>query len=208
MDHNLQMDNYNDTYKTIAEVSEGLYKDKGSRFISFAFPVNAEEEIKELLGDLKKKYYDARHHCYAYVLGIERSNFRINDDGEPSGTAGKPIYGQIQAAGLTNILVVVIRYFGGIKLGVRGLINAYKGAAVDALSNASLITMVEESRYSIRFDYEQMNDVMKIMKDYKLDTCEHQFDIRCHLGFSVRNQLKDKVLFELNNVNGLIISDI
>lgn len=202
------MDNDNDTYKTIADVSEGLYKDKGSRFISFAFPVKTEEEIKDILGDIKKKYYDARHHCYAYVLGVEKSKFRINDDGEPSGTAGKPIYGQIQSAGLTNILIVVIRYFGGIKLGVRGLINAYKGAALEALSNASIITMVEETGYSIHFDYEQMNDVMKVMKDYSLDTFDHQFDMRCHLGFSVRNQLKDKVLFELNNVNGLTINDI
>jgi uncharacterized YigZ family protein len=202
------MDYPNDTYKSISEVSEGLYKDKGSRFISFAFPVKSEEQIKEIMHELKKKYYDARHHCYAYVLGIEKNTYRIYDDGEPSGTAGKPIYGQIQAHGLTNVLVVVIRYFGGIKLGVRGLINAYKGAAQDALNNASIVTLVEESGFRIFFDYKQMNEVMRIFKDNKLDTYGHQFELNCSLVFSVRNKLKDKVLFELSKVSNLHIGNL
>ncbi len=194
-----------DTYKTIAQAAEGVYKDKGSKFIALVYPVYSEDQVKELLLEVKKKYYDARHHCYAYVLGIDKSNYRLNDDGEPSGTAGRPIYGQIQSSGLTNILIIVVRYFGGIKLGVRGLINAYKGATKDALSQACVITKVEETHYSINFEYLHMNEVMKVLKDYKLDTSDYQYNLGCSLIFSVRNTLREQILHELCQINGLEI---
>ena len=128
-----------DTYKTIASTSEGIYKEKGSKFLAFAIPVVSEAEIKEHIDKIKKEYYDARHHCYAYILGADKATYRINDDGEPSGTAGRPIHGQLLSKDLTNTLVVVVRYFGGIKLGVSGLITAYKAATKDALDNAVVI---------------------------------------------------------------------
>ncbi len=199
------MDGSADTYKTIAQAAEGVYKDKGSKFIALVYPVYSEQQVKELLLEVKKKYYDARHHCYAYVLGIDKSNYRVNDDGEPSGTAGKPIYGQIQSSGLTNILIVVVRYFGGIKLGVRGLINAYKGATIDALNQATVITKVEETLCRISFEYLQMNEVMKVIKDYNLDTSDHQYDLGCSLVFSVRNALREQILQELSKISRLEI---
>ena len=128
-----------DSYRTIKTLSQGLYKDKGSKFMAFAYPVSEQESIKPIIDDIKKTYHDARHHCYAYMIGYQRQIWRANDDGEPSGTAGKPILGQINSAELTNILIVVIRYFGGILLGTSGLINAYKCAAADAISNAEIV---------------------------------------------------------------------
>jgi len=156
-----------DTYLTIKNSAKGLYKDKGSKFIALAWPVNTETEINQILADVKKEYYDARHHCYAWAIGQWREQFRQNDDGEPSGTAGKPIYGQILSAGLTNVLVVVVRYFGGTKLGVRGLIDAYKGATADAINNADIITKIIYQYYYIEFDYNSMNEVMTILKEYE-----------------------------------------
>ena len=200
--------NQDDTFTTIAEKSEGLYKDKGSRFISLAFPVQTEEQIKDILSEVKKKYHDARHHCYAYVLEPDKSNYRINDDGEPSGTAGKPIFGQIQAAGITNVLIVVVRYFGGIKLGVRGLINAYKEATLDALSHTSIITQIENTPYKIQFDYIRMNEVMRIIKDNRLNILEHHYDVRCMLVFSVRNTLKEHVVEDFRQIDNMDIQAI
>lgn len=200
--------NQDDTYTTIADKSVGQYKDKGSRFIALAFPVETEEQIKEILLNIKNTYHDARHHCYAYLLGSDKSNYRINDDGEPSGTAGKPIFGQIQAFGLTNILLVVVRYFGGTKLGVRGLINAYKEASIDALNQAAIITQVEETHYSMQFDYLQMNEVMKIIKTHNLKILEHQSDIRCKMVFSVRNKLSKPVVEALNYINSVKLSPL
>jgi uncharacterized YigZ family protein len=167
---------FEDTYKTIITTTEGLFKDRGSRFISFAIPVETEEEIKKHISELKKKHHDACHHCYAYQLGYDKSAYRANDDGEPSGTAGKPIFGQIQSKDLTNVLVVVVRYFGGTLLGVSGLINAYKTAAKEALDCANILTKTVNDVYEITFDYLVMNDVMKIIKDYKLEILKQDFE--------------------------------
>lgn len=197
-----------DTYLTIEGPAQGIYKDKGSKFIALAWPVNTEEEIAEHLASAKKDYYDARHHCYAWALGQTREHFRVNDDGEPSGTAGKPIFGQILSADLTNILVVVVRYFGGTKLGVRGLIDAYKGATADALQNASIITQIIFENYQLDFDYLSMNDVMKILKDHELAQSGHQFDLRCKLKFTVRKSLAKQVVEAFEKIEALRIEKL
>ena len=142
-----------DSYLTIADPTEGLFKDKGSKFLAYAYPVDNEDEIKELVQHLKKEHYSARHHCYAWRLGADKTHFRANDDGEPSSTAGKPILGQIQRLDLTNILIVVVRYFGGTLLGVSGLINAYREAAVDALEHAEIVEKLVEEIFWVEFDY-------------------------------------------------------
>ncbi len=175
-----------DSYKTIKTLSEGLYKDRGSKFIALAWPVGSENEAKERLAEAKKTYHDARHHCYAWVLGYQQENYRINDDGEPSGTAGKPIYGQILSAGLTNILIIVVRYFGGTKLGVRGLIDAYRGAAKEAIDNGQILKKTIRSYYRLSFGYPAMNDVMRILKEHNLPQHDHNFQLSCTLDFSVR----------------------
>src|SRR5574344_2074526 len=154
-----------DQYKTLKNQSNGIYKEKGSKFLAFAYPVYNEDEIKQIVNEKKREFYDARHCCYSWHLGLDANNFRANDDGEPSGTAGRPIHGQILSAGLTNILIVVVRYFGGIKLGTSGLINAYKAAAADAIANAEIIDKTVNNFYRISFSYEAMNDVMKVIKD-------------------------------------------
>ena len=150
-----------DLYTTLLNPSEGLYKEKGSKFLAYAYPVMEEEQIKQYIQDLKQKYYDARHHCYAWQLGLDENHYRVNDDGEPSGTAGKPIHGQIRSHSITNVLIVVVRYFGGTKLGTSGLINAYKLASADALANATLVERTINDHYRIGFSYAVMNDVMK-----------------------------------------------
>jgi uncharacterized YigZ family protein len=157
-----------DEYKTLKEISQGLYKEKGSKFIAIATPAASLDEVRQQLEMLHKRYHDARHHCYAYRLGEEPYEIRHNDDGEPSGTAGKPIFGQIQSFGLTNVLIVVIRYFGGVKLGTGGLIQAYRTAAKDAIENGTIITKIWTARLEIRFNYLQMNDVMHIIKEENL----------------------------------------
>ncbi len=194
-----------DTYKTIINQSEGLYKDKGSKFIALAFPVTSEEEINDYLGAAKKSYHDARHHCYAWALGFNGERHKVNDDGEPSGTAGKPIYGQIRSFGLNNILIVVVRYFGGTKLGVRGLINAYKGAAYDAIQNNKIVTKTIRNHYRIFFNYLVMNDVMQVLKEYDLPQYAHDFDMDCKLSFSVRQNISDEVVQKLNSIHNIQI---
>jgi len=184
---------FDDTYRTIVNRSEGIYKEKGSKFIAIALPVKDENEVKSTLEQLRKEYYDARHHCYAYVLGFDKSSWRANDDGEPSGTAGRPIHGQIQSHDLTNVLIVVIRYFGGIKLGVSGLINAYKTAAADALMQAEIVERTVNEVYELRFNYEAMNDIMKIVKDDGLQLLNTQFDMECNLNFRIRKSEADRV---------------
>jgi uncharacterized YigZ family protein len=166
-----------DEYKTVQDISHGLYKEKGSRFIAVAMPVNSTEQVKLSLEQLRKEYHDARHHCYAYRLGEFPYESRFNDDGEPSGTAGKPIFGQIQSFDLTNILVVVIRYFGGVKLGTGGLIQAYRSAAKNALENSTIHVKTWKLTLEVRFDYDRMNDVMRMIKEdglhvLKIDTGE------------------------------------
>jgi uncharacterized YigZ family protein len=184
---------FDDTYRTINSQSTGLYKEKGSKFIAIAVPVKDENEVRAALERLRKEYYDARHHCYAYVLGFDKSAWRANDDGEPSGTAGRPIHGQIQSHDLTNILIVVVRYFGGIKLGVSGLINAYKTAAADALSLAEIQERTVNEIYELRFNYEAMNDIMKIVKDDGLLLLNTQFDMECNLTYKIRKKDADRV---------------
>lgn len=157
-----------DEYKTLQETSQGLYKEKGSKFIAIAAPTGSLDEVRLQLEMLRKQYHDASHHCYAYRLGEEPYEIRYNDDGEPSGTAGKPIFGQIQSFGLTNVLIVVVRYFGGVKLGTGGLIQAYKTAAKDAIENGKIITKIWTGKLEIRFNYLQMNDVMHIIKEENL----------------------------------------
>ncbi len=177
---------FEDTYKTIENISEGLFKDRGSKFIAHAIPVNNENQVKEHLSALRKKYHDARHHCYAYQLGFDKSSYRINDDGEPSGTAGKPIFGQILSHDLTNILIVVVRYFGGTKLGIGGLINAYKTSAKDALNNAKIIEKTINEVYEIIYDYPVMNAVKKIIKEENITQTSQKFDLNCKIIFLIR----------------------
>ncbi len=192
-----------DTYKTIAETSEGFYKEKGSKFIAYAYPVTSEEEIKAHIANLKKEYYDARHHCYAYMLGADKKNFRANDDGEPSSTAGKPILGQILSKDLTNILIVVVRYFGGTKLGVSGLIHAYKIAAVEAISNAEILDKTVNDIYDIHFDYLVMNDVMKIIKDDQPKQLGQDFNLTCKITLSIRQSDVDRIIEKFNKIDSV-----
>ncbi|MFA6806022.1 MAG: YigZ family protein [Bacteroidales bacterium] len=194
---------FDDTYLTIEEKSQGLYKEKGSKFISFAFPVRDMEEIKDIIKDIKKEYFDARHHCYAYILGQDKSIFRMNDDGEPSSTGGKPIYGQLLSKDLTNVLVVVIRYFGGVKLGVGGLIQAYKLAALDALDNAMIIERTVDEVYGISFNYSLMNYVMRVMKENDLKQINHRFEIDCYMEFVIRKSFSIKVIDSLSKIEGI-----
>ena len=175
-----------DCYKSIAAPSRGLYKDKGSKFLSFAYPVSSEAQIKDIVASLKKEYFDARHHCYAYRLGLSGDRWRANDDGEPSSTAGRPILGQILSAELSDVLIVVVRYFGGILLGTSGLTVAYKTAAADAIANSAIIEKTASELFEIRFDYLQMNDVMKAIKELQIVPKEQSFDERCLIVAPVR----------------------
>ena len=175
-----------DAYKSIAGPSEGLFKDNGSRFIALAYPVETEEEVREIVSRLRKEYHDARHHCYAYRLGYKRDVFRASDDGEPSGSAGRPILGQIDSLGLSDVLVVVVRYFGGIKLGIPGLIRAYKTSSADALSQAAVIEKIAARRFRLHFDYLSMNAVMKVLKEMDLPQSGQQFGESCSLEVRVR----------------------
>ncbi|MBL7903530.1 MAG: YigZ family protein [Bacteroidales bacterium] len=184
---------FDDTYRTIRNRATGQYKEKGSKFIAIASPVRDENEVKKELEAIRKEYYDARHHCYAYVIGFNREAYRINDDGEPSGTAGRPIHGQILSYDLTNVLIVVVRYFGGIKLGVSGLINAYKTAAGDALSQAEIAEMTVNEVYEVSFDYTVMNEIMKIVKEENLELLNTKFDLDCSLIFKIRKREADRV---------------
>lgn len=199
---------FDDTYLTIEDRAEGVYKEKGSKFISLAFPVTTQEEIKEIVKDIKKEYFDARHHCYAYILGHDKSVFRTNDDGEPSSTAGKPIYGQLLSKDLTNILVVVVRYFGGTKLGVSGLIQAYKQATIDVLNNSKIIEKTVDEVYSVSFDYSLMNDVMKVMKEYDLHQQNHKFENDCYLEFRIRKRDSKVVVDNLKFIDNVLVEFI
>ena len=180
---------FDDTYKTLSAPSEGIYKEKGSKFLAFAYPVRSQEEIKVHLEQLRKDYFDARHHCYAYILGPRKDAFRANDDGEPSGTGGRPIHGQLLSADLTDTLIVVVRYFGGILLGASGLANAYKAAARDAIDHATIVEKTIDCRYRLSFAYETMNDVMRILKEFDLKPEKQDFNLDCSLEVSVRQSL-------------------
>ena len=189
-----------DTYKTIIGVAEGIYTEKRSKFIAIAIPVHTVEEIKQHLDIYQKKYYDARHVCYAYMLGHERKDFRANDNGEPSGTAGKPILGQINSNGLTDILSVVVRYFGGIKLGTSGLIVAYKAAAAEAIANATIIEKTVDDEIAVAFEYPFMNDVMRIVKEEEPEILEQSYDMDCLMKLRIRRSMMGKLRARLEKV--------
>lgn len=186
-----------DTYKTITIASdEVLFKDKNSKFFGYAFPVSTEDEIKPNIEALKKKHHSARHWCYAYQIGTEKITYRANDDGEPSNSAGQPIYGQIQSFDLTNVLIVVVRYFGGVKLGVGGLINAYKTSAQLALENSNIIEKTINVDYLIKFDYKNMNKVMRIIKERQLKIAGQKLEMDCEIHISIRKK-DSKTIFEI-----------
>ena len=197
-----------DSYKSIASEARGLFKDNGSRFIAHAYPVETEEEVKEIVAALKKEYYDARHHVYAYRLGYLGDRFRANDDGEPSGSSGRPVLGQIDSNGLSDILVVVVRYFGGIKLGIPGLIRAYKTATADALANAEIVEKIASRMYRVHFGYMSMNSVMKVFKDMGLEQKNQKFDMECSMDTSVRLSLVDSFLERIGDVEGCRVEDL
>lgn len=193
------------TYKTIIGNSTGIFKDKGSKFLSFAYPVKTENEIKYILDSIKKEYFDARHHCYAYRLGAEKKIFRLNDDGEPAGTAGKPIFGQIQSFDLTNLLIVVVRYFGGTLLGTSGLIQAYKISSANAIENAKIQECQVFSVYSCSFNYIVLNDVMKLVKDYNIPTSNQNFNLNCSLDLKIPKEQVQTVLPKLKKTESITI---
>lgn len=191
-----------DTYKTITEPSEGIHTEKRSKFIALAFPVSTLDEIKTHLEVNQKKYYDARHVCYAYMLGAERKDFRANDNGEPSGTAGKPILGQINSNELTDILIIVVRYFGGIKLGTSGLIVAYKAAAAEAIAAATIIEKTVDEEITVMFEYPFMNDIMRIVKDEEPEILDQSYDnMNCVMNLRIRRSMMPKLRARLEKVD-------
>ena len=192
-----------DTYLTVARLSEGLYKEKMSKFISFAVPVSTLDEAKEAIARYQKEYYDARHVCWAYMLGAARTEFRANDNGEPSGTAGKPILGQINSFGLTNVLIVVVRYFGGIKLGTGGLIEAYRAAAADAIRANEIVECLVEEDVRIFFEYPFMNDVMRIVKEENATIISQYFDLDCDMTLRQRRTMLPRLRERLSKVESL-----
>ncbi len=196
-----------DSYLTIAEPAEAIYKERSSKFLTYAYPVESESEIKELLDALRKQYYDATHHCYAYRLGAHGEMFRANDDGEPSGTAGKPILGQLLSANLTNCLVVVVRYFGGTKLGVSGLIQAYKESTADVIAVSKIIEKTVDRVVKIDFDYTSMNGVMRIVKEMNPRIDEQVFDNICKMSLRIRESEAEILTAKLSKVEGVIIEE-
>lgn len=194
-----------DAYITIGNTGEGFFRNKGSRFISFAIPVKNEEEINFHLQSIRQKFPDAHHHCYAWSLGIHRNKFRYYDDGEPSGTAGRPIYGQILSTGITNVLVVVVRYFGGVKLGPSGLIEAYKTAALEAINKAEKITEYEMENLDIEFDYSMMEVIMRKIKWKKFRVVESTYGERCVIRIEVRKSLYDEAVMVFKDISGIIL---
>ncbi len=196
-----------DTYKTIKALGEGLYKEKGSRFIAYAYPVATTDEIKALVDAKKKEYHDARHVCYAYRINPAKIEFRGVDDGEPSGTAGRPMLGCLQSQELVNVLLIVVRYFGGIKLGTSGLINAYKLASEDALLHCEVEERTIDAVFNIQFDYLYLNDVMRITKDLKPTVLSQNFDLDCKMSLQIRMQQADILRERLEKVQTLKIED-
>ena len=196
---------FDDTYLTIEKPSEAIFRDRGSKFLAFAYPINSEADVKAILTVLKTEHPKANHHCWAMRQGIDRSVFRINDDNEPSGTAGRPILNTLLSRNITNILVVVVRYFGGTLLGVPGLINAYKTATEEALNNAVIIEKTLDDTYIISFDYQQMNDIMKIIKEDNLTILEQQFDNNCMVKIAIRKMQVNRSINKLEKIEGAII---
>jgi uncharacterized YigZ family protein len=197
-----------DSYKTIKTKCEGSFKDKGSKFLAFAYPVDDEQQINQHRAELKKKYFDARHHVYAFCLGADQSIYRSSDDGEPSNSSGPPVMGQIRSFGLTNILIVVVRYFGGTKLGVPGLINAYKSAAKDALENAEIIEKNVEIPLILKFEYVLMNDVMRVLKHDGIHIVNQQFDFDCIMNIKVNKGIYGQIVGLLEKIPKLKIETL
>ena len=194
-----------DTYRTISDLSEGYYTEKRSRFLSFALPVRTPDEVKTQLDIYRKKYYDARHVCWAYMLGPDRTTFRANDDGEPSSTAGKPILGQINSNNLTDILIIVVRYFGGIELGTSGLIVAYRTAAAEAIAAAHIEERTVDETITITFEYPHLNSVMRIVKEDKPDVLTQSFELTCEMTLRIRQSRMDALKSRLLKVDSLRI---
>lgn len=192
----------NDVYRTIEADAEALFKEKSSKFLCFAYPVKTEEQIRERLEVLYKKYYDATHHCYAWRLGPRGESFRANDDGEPSSTAGKPILGQLLSNEITDCLIVVVRYFGGTKLGVSGLIEAYKTSAAEVIAAAQVVERTVDDRIEVRFSYMAMNEVMRVVKDLQPKIVEQCFDNLCTMTLTIRQSLSEQLLTRLSKVEG------
>ena len=192
-----------DVYKTITKSAEGYINEKKSKFLSFIFPISSVEDTKEILDEYRKKYYDARHVCWAYMLGHEREEFRFNDDGEPSGTAGKPILGQINSSELTNVLIIVVRYFGGTLLGTGGLIRAYKDAAAVAIAEANIIEKTVDDNIKIHFEYVLLNDVMRVLKQFESVKWSQDFRESCRMELVVRKSLSPQLIDMLSSIYGV-----
>ena len=194
-----------DTFLTISTISEGLYKEKGSKFLAFAIPVSGLEEVKEILAEKRREFHDARHVCFAYILGVEGNEMRANDDGEPSGTAGRPILGILQSNNLTNVLLIVVRYFGGTKLGTSGLINAYKEASADAIANNTVMEKTVDDNVTIRFEYSFLNDVMRVVKEEEPIVIEQHFDSDCFLTLRIRRRDFPILLSRLEKIESVSV---
>ncbi len=197
---------FDDTYKTLLAPSEGLFKDRGSRFLAYAYPIESEAAVKELVDALKKEHFKAVHHCYAYRLGQDRNQFRVNDDGEPAGSAGRPILNVLLSQDMTNVLVVVVRYFGGTLLGVPGLINAYKTATQEALSQATIIEKTVNEQYEVQFAFVQMNDIMKVVKEFGLKIKSQAFDNQCTMVLEFRKKMTAQVLGKLEKIDHITVN--
>jgi uncharacterized YigZ family protein len=199
----------NDTYKTISTASEEvLYKEKNSKFFGYAFPVTTEEEIKEILEGLRKTHFSARHWCYAYQIGTEKIQYRANDDGEPNNSAGMPIYGQIQSFEVTNVIIVVVRYFGGVKLGVGGLISAYKTAAQMALENSEIVEQTINKFFTISFEYVHLNKVMRIIKEKNLQIVSQKMEMDCEIQISIRKKNVQNLLDTFENLYEIKLTEV
>lgn len=197
---------FDDTYRMLNQPSTGEYKERGSKFFAYAFPIISEEDVKLRLEELRQKHYVARHHAYAYIFGVDKAHWRINDDGEPSGSSGKPIHGQLLSFDLTNTLIVVVRYFGGTKLGIPGLINAYRSAAKDAIENAEIIEKKITDIYELNFSYVDMNIVMKILKEEGISPLSTDFQIDCKLQFPVRKLDSARIYDQFKAIHTLKIT--
>ncbi|WP_234735756.1 IMPACT family protein [Tellurirhabdus bombi] len=197
---------FEDTYRTIDQPTTGEFRDKGSKFLAYAFPIRTEEEVKNHLQALRAEHPKARHHCFAWRLGLGRDNYRVNDDGEPSGTAGRPILNTLYSQDLTNILVIVVRYFGGTLLGVPGLINAYKTATVEALVNAVVVSKTINEIYRIEVGFERLNDVMKLIKEQQLTVLQQSFNQECTLEIELRRTLVNVVIGRLEKMEGVQVT--
>ncbi len=196
---------FDDSYQTISKISVGIFRDKGSKFLAYAYPLKSENEVKEILTKLRNEHTKARHFCWALRLTPDRSVFKLNDDGEPSGTAGRPILNTLLSTDLTNVLVVVVRYFGGTLLGVPGLINAYKTATIAAIKENTLVKKTINDLYQVSFDYLSMNQIMRIVKDENLEIINQEFDTNCLMKFEVRKSHLNTVLGKLEKIEGIEI---